>query len=239
MKSANHRIRQGAIVVAALSLLGCNSERTTTHDPTRSAVPIATITRKPPSTPFATLVPNARASETYVQLLRFGITPRLSSVSDVEALLGMPKAKYLVGSVQIWQYSAAPDNRFAIGNVHIDLASQRVDKLDFELPKSYSTQKIVDDLGPPGLTMLSLPNPEHSSGAPALGTFELWWPQLHLTVWIYCSGYREEECRAPSVSEKRFYVSLQDDQGDAERWNSRLSDPSRIRKEIPWPGLSP
>ena len=227
------------MVVAALSLLGCNAERTIARDPTPSAEPIATITRRPPSTPIATLLPGARTSETYVQLLRLGITPRVSSASDVEALVGIPKAKYLVGSAQIWQYAAAPDNRFAIGSIHIDIASQRVDQVDYELPRSYSTQQIIDDLGPPGLTILSLPNPEHNSGAPALGTYELWWPQLHLTVWIYCSGYREEECRAPSVSEKRFHVSVMDDQGDAERWNARFSDPSRIRKEISWPGLGP
>ncbi len=239
MKSANHMIRKGALIIAALSMLGCNAERTNTRDSTPSAVPVATITRELPSRPIATLLPGARTSETYVQISRFAITPGVSSASDVEALLGMPKAKYLVGSIQIWQYAAAPDNRFAIGNIHIDLANQRVYEIDYELPKSYTTRQVIDDLGPPGLTVLSLPNPEHNSGAPALGTYELWWPQLHLTVWIYCSGYREEECRAPSASEKRFYMSVLDDQGEAERWNARFSDSSLIRKEIPWPGLNP
>ncbi len=239
MKSANHWIRQVAFVVTVLSLLGCNAERATTRDSTPSAVPIATITSEAPATPIATLLPGARASETYLQLLRFGITPRLSSAKDVEGLLGAPVKKRLMAKSEIWQYATVSDSGFGIGYVHIDLASQRVDAIDFDLPRSYSIQRIIDDLGPPGVIALNLPDPERQSGAPALGGFDMWWPQLHLTVYIYCNGYREEQCQAPSASETRYFVSLLDDQGDAERWNARFSDPSRIRKEIPWPGLSP
>lgn len=239
MKSAHHRIRQGAIVVAALSLLGCNAELTNTRASTPSAVPMATITIKPPSTPFATLVPGARASETYVQLLRFGITPRLSSARDVEGLLGAPEKKRLAGQAEIWQYATASDGGFGIGYVHFDLASQRVDAIDFDVPGSYNIQQIIDDLGPPGLTVLTLPDPERQSGAPALGGFDMWWPQLLLTVSVYCNGYREAECRMPSASERRISLTMSDDAGDKERWTARVSYANRIRKEILWPGLGP